>query len=716
MTLIPGTLLNNRYRIVSILGQGGMGAVYRAIDENLNISVAVKENLFLSDDYARQFQREANILASLRHPNLPRVGDYFALPGQGQYLIMDFIEGEDLRQRIERLSYLLEQDVILIGAAMCDAFTYLHTRKFPIVHRDIKPGNIKITPESEIILVDFGLAKVMLGEQATTTGARAMTPGYSPPEQYGTARTDARSDIYSLGATLYAALTGIIPEDGLARATGKSELTPIRQLRPKVSRKLATVIEKALEVEPGERYQTAEDFKFRLLEAGELTQSYQERLRVSPPPLDSQEEKPETQAEGGESSQPPPTDLPSKSKPIFPKAERSSRHRRQMTLLRFIIGFLVIGLIGAGFILRPDLGDAVIARFFTTHTSQPIAAQVNTTAPQETALSTGQPVNRQIEPSTPSSTNTPAVTKTVEIQSPEPTSALPLVGGGSGEVAFTSDRTGVFQIWIMNSDGSQQRQLSNLPEGACQPAWSPDGQKLAVISPCKAVNKLTYDDAYIYILNADGKDPQLLPVSAGGDFDPAWDPEGKRLAFSSTRSGRAQIFVYDFVDETLKVLSDTQYPDIQPSWNPSGKQLAIARRVSPSVGQHKILLISDAGQTQLWYTPKDNLNDLWPDWTPDGEAILFSRSKIPSPEPWLVSLRYEDRGTNRDQRIPSQPVLDLGPVAKAKISPDGRWLVVESWPDGNNHDIYLMDTSGDNRLRLTTDPGYDSSPVWRPAP
>src|SRR5512133_636417 len=208
MTLERGALLHKRYRIVEILGQGGMGSVYRAVDENLGVDVAVKENLFTTDEYARQFRLEAVILANLRHPNMPRVTDHFVIVGQGQYLVMDYIEGEDLRQRMERVGILPEEEVILIGAAVCDALSYLGTRKTPIIHRDIKPGNVKITPQGQIFLVDFGLAKTMQGSQATTTGARAMTPGFSPPEQYGTARTDQRSDIFSLGATLYAALTG----------------------------------------------------------------------------------------------------------------------------------------------------------------------------------------------------------------------------------------------------------------------------------------------------------------------------------------------------------------------------------------------------------------------------------------------------------------------------------------------------------------------------
>ena len=228
MTLEQGVILNNRYRIVEVLAQGGMGSVYRATDVHPGIGVAVKENLFASGGYARQFHREGMILAQLRHPGLPRVTDQFMVEGQGQYLVMDYIEGEDLRQRPERLGVIPEDEVVAIGAAICDALEHLNEQVPPIVHRDIKPGNVKISPEGYIYLVDFGLAKKVVGEKTTTTGARAMTPGYSPPEQYGTARTDHRSDIFSLGATLYAALTGVIPDDPIARAMDQAELTPIR--------------------------------------------------------------------------------------------------------------------------------------------------------------------------------------------------------------------------------------------------------------------------------------------------------------------------------------------------------------------------------------------------------------------------------------------------------------------------------------------------------
>jgi serine/threonine protein kinase len=264
MTLQVGTVLYNRYEILDIIAQGGMGAIYRANDQSLGVQVAVKENLFTSEESIRQFRREATILAGLRHSNLPRVTDHFVIPGRGQYLVMDFIEGEDLRSRLTRQELFSEQEVVNIGTAICDALTYLHNRQPTIVHRDIKPGNIKITPGGQIYLVDFGLAKMSQPGQATTTGAQALTPGYASPEQYGQG-TDTRSDIYSLGATLYAALTNKVPEDALARAMGTIELTPIQKHLPTISGALAAVLEKAMRVSPAERYQTAEELKQALV-------------------------------------------------------------------------------------------------------------------------------------------------------------------------------------------------------------------------------------------------------------------------------------------------------------------------------------------------------------------------------------------------------------------------------------------------------------------
>src|SRR4030067_2486115 len=196
MALDAGSPLHDRYRILEGLGWGGMGAVYRSRDERPGVSVATKENLFPTPESERQFKREASLLAPLRHPHLPRVTDHFVIPDEGQYLVMDFVPGTDARQILEAQNGPLPQgEVIRWMREILEALNYLHTRPHPVIHRDIKPGNIHITPEDRAVLVDFGLAKIHDASRSTTTGANAFKPGFAPPEQYGLGRTARRNDI-----------------------------------------------------------------------------------------------------------------------------------------------------------------------------------------------------------------------------------------------------------------------------------------------------------------------------------------------------------------------------------------------------------------------------------------------------------------------------------------------------------------------------------------
>jgi serine/threonine-protein kinase len=235
VTLTIGDVLGGRYRIVKRVGQGGFGAVYRAWDVNLRTPVAVKENLDTSPEAQRQFEQEARLLAPLRHPNLPRVSDHFFLPGQGQYLVMDFVEGKSLADLLaEQGGPLPEEQVVAWIGQVCDALAYLHSRTPPVIHRDIKPENIIVTAEGRVMLVDFGISKVYDATLSTTVGARAVTPGYSPPEQYGMGKTDARSDVYALGATLYALLTGQTPPESVLLISGNEVLVAPRKLNPAV--------------------------------------------------------------------------------------------------------------------------------------------------------------------------------------------------------------------------------------------------------------------------------------------------------------------------------------------------------------------------------------------------------------------------------------------------------------------------------------------------
>jgi serine/threonine protein kinase len=273
MPFSTGQILNNRYRIVKLLGQGGFGAVYRAWDLQLEGVCALKENLDATPEAQRQFEREARLLFGLRHLGLARVSDYFFIPGQGQYLVMEYIEGDDLETRLSQarigaVQSLSEKEVLPWLIQTCDALTYLHTRTSPVIHRDIKPANIKITPEGQAVLVDFGIAKIFDPHLKTHTGARAATPGYAPPEQFGQGITDAQSDVYALGATAYHLLAGQVPPPAMDITAGLAPPPPpVRTLNPAVSESTSQAIQHAMQLNRAARTPSAAAFKAELGQA-----------------------------------------------------------------------------------------------------------------------------------------------------------------------------------------------------------------------------------------------------------------------------------------------------------------------------------------------------------------------------------------------------------------------------------------------------------------
>ncbi|MEW5873507.1 MAG: SUMF1/EgtB/PvdO family nonheme iron enzyme [Chloroflexota bacterium] len=272
MTLTPGDILHNRYRIVKLLGQGGFGAVYKAWDTSFDEPVALKESLEISPAAQKQFQLEAKLLFKLRHANLPRVQDIFVVPNQGMYMVMDYIEGEDLAQMLERTGAPLDEAQALawIGQ-VCTALSYLHAQSPAVIHRDLKPANIRITPQGQAMLVDFGIAKVYDPRLKTTVGARAVTPGYSPPEQYGLGTTDAQSDVYALGATLYTLLTCQEPPASVDIVSGAVPAPQAaQQVNPQVSAGVSAALEKAMRIDRTARYGSVAEF-WEALQAGAAT-------------------------------------------------------------------------------------------------------------------------------------------------------------------------------------------------------------------------------------------------------------------------------------------------------------------------------------------------------------------------------------------------------------------------------------------------------------
>lgn len=275
--LTPGTLLRERYRITGLIGEGGMGAVYVAEDTRLEgRQTAIKEVSLesygtpespLTQQARDQFYREASVLARLDHPNLPKVSDFF-YEDDRDYLVMDFVPGRDLREILEvsraEGKFLDETQVLRWAEQIGEALTYLHYQEPPVLHRDVKPSNVKLTPNGRIKLVDFGLVKIMMpdDDRTVTVLQGRGTVAYTPLEQYGgdTGHTDPRSDVYSFAAALYHLLTGQLPADAKERFLKPDILRPPREFNPALSTQVEEGLLWGLESHPAARPPTITEF------------------------------------------------------------------------------------------------------------------------------------------------------------------------------------------------------------------------------------------------------------------------------------------------------------------------------------------------------------------------------------------------------------------------------------------------------------------------
>lgn len=270
-----GTTLQQRYKIDKQIGQGGMGAVYVATDSRFGSTVAIKETLCMDDNFRKAIEREARLLNSLKHTALPRVSDHFE-ENDGMFLVMEYIPGDDVAAMLENTSIKFTVDQVMKWAdQLLDALDYLHTQELPVIHRDIKPQNLKLNSRGEMILLDFGLAKGNPTDASHQTAAKSIfgySRNYASLEQIQGTGTDPRSDLYSLAATLYHLLTRIPPEDALTRAMSvlsqnPDPLVPASSINKDVPRGVAGVLQKAMDLNASERPASAAEMRQMLVES-----------------------------------------------------------------------------------------------------------------------------------------------------------------------------------------------------------------------------------------------------------------------------------------------------------------------------------------------------------------------------------------------------------------------------------------------------------------
>ena len=497
-TDIVGKTLGGRYKIQSLIGQGGMASVYKANDPNLHRAVAIKvihPHLSNNPEFFRRFEEEATGVAQLRHPNIVQMYDYNH-DDDLYYMVMEFVMGETLQTRLKRLNgsnrRLSFKEAITFTAEICEAAFYAHQRG--VIHRDIKPANIMLDVNGRAILMDFGIARLVDASQQTATGTVLGTATYMSPEQIQGLQTDARADIYSIGVTLFETLSGKPPYESDSAMTLmmmhlNDPVPDLSQLHPETPTELVAITNKALAKNRDQRYQTAKEMAGAL--RGVPDQS-EESPTIVPPPVVSVpspeativeaavvKEAGETIVESAAAvestpAQYQPTLVEQAVPPVQPAAQPAAeasqdsmpvepKKSKAWIAILAVVLILIVG--GGGYYLFAG-GGINSPQPSPTVESAAILPVVETEEATQEVTPTAQP--EATETQLPSPTPTEA---------PTPTPA-PIVIGGADKIAFFSEKN----VWAANLDGSELTQLTQDSSDKTYLRWLPDGSGVSYIS------------------------------------------------------------------------------------------------------------------------------------------------------------------------------------------------------------------------------------------
>ncbi|MGF1507256.1 MAG: protein kinase [Anaerolineae bacterium] len=670
-TNLPETI--GRYVINDEIGRGGMATVYNATDPQFGRNVAVKvlpREFTHNPHFKERFEREAQAIAQLEHSAIVPVYDYGEDDGRA-FLVMRLMQGGTLADRINA-GALDPEDIADILDQVAAALDVAHKRG--IIHRDVKPGNVLFDEHGDAFISDFGLVKI--GETASSlTGSMIVgTPAYMAPEMSQAGGLTSLVDVYALGVTLYQILTGELPYQadtplGTMLAHAVEPIPDIMQTRPETDPAVARVVRQGMSKQPANRYQTAKqiavDFR-SALEGKPLQFQYEENAGATKQ-IPSQDYKERAAAHAAQ------------------QAAAAPAERREGLPLPVILG--IIGAVAAVIIVV-----MVVANPF----AQASVAEEPTVEPTEEPVSEEEP------------TDEPAV-EVEDTQEPEPTdepteepTAVPsaAVGGGGDFVAFHSNETGNFDIYIVSLDGTEQRRLTEDVANDTTPTWSPDGERIAFVSRRSG-------NLDIYVVEVDSGAITQLTDDPGCDFDPAWSPDGERIAFVSARDGNYEIYVMDADGDNQERLTTNIVSDLSPSWSPDGSQLAIT---SYQAGNGDIFIINAQTGTIRDQITEDNREDLTPAWSPDGQYIAFASNRD---NDWDIYLYEVETGelTNLTD--------NTAYAANPAWSPDGEWITFAS---GEAYQVeqgiarIRVDGSEQEIMTFVTSAFFAEFPVWQPTP
>lgn len=575
--LLPWQVLHGRYRIMRQIGRGGMGRVYQAEHIELQKPVAIKEAIAGNPDLLDILSKEARLLVQLEHVALPHVTDYF-IEQSRQYLVMEYIPGDDLYQMLVAQKQPFPVDAVLDWAEqLLAALDYLHSQQPPVIHRDIKPNNLKLK-SNRIILLDFGLAKAT---QASVIGS---TPQYAPPEQLSQGGTDARSDLYSLAATLQHLLTYIThrpPVNTIERQTALSArradpLRPAHELNPAVPPAVSRWLLQAMALEKDRRPASARV----MLE--ELKQIRKGVVVTPNPPL----------------------------------------------VKILLIGTLVLTLAVLGIWFREPLIAAVGNLF---QSAPPVSAQLQ------------------------------------------------------NQIVFTTDRDGNQELYVMNADGMEQRNLTNNPAKDTDAAISGDGTAIAFVSDRDGSEQ-------IYRMAADGSNIQVVTTGRS----PAWAPDNTQIVFE--RDGDICVIGQDGSNE--RCLTSNAEQDRDPDWSRDDR-IAFERN-----NDIYVMNADGGGLENITNTPQTR--ETKPAWSPISSHIVFTSDEGDG----VDDIYYMNaNGENRTNLTRNPNRADSNPA----WSPDDSHIVYRSTTSDRKNEIFVIHINGtEDPVRLTENDSDDTAPVWSP--